>query len=226
MRDVCRILAMLRQGITPRPPLLAFALLVDEDGSHTMRVGATDDAVRWPFQPGDRILRVAGDGEEISSLSDLMSALRACDRVTPLVVERAGREVTVPVHPRLCLSVTERRGIRIDGALIAPFEIEDASSLLDVPGLRVQSVEPGSRAEALDLEPGDFVLSVDGRPVRDLDSLVALVLPRPRPTPLSVVLTRESARSHRIFDSHVRELPGADVHLVGPSDGDALTPPR
>jgi S1-C subfamily serine protease len=215
MPDVCRILALLRRGVQPCPPVLSFGLLVDRDARHTMRVGNTLDADRWPFQPGDRILRVARSGGPLQSLTDLVSALRASRETVPLVVERDGREVTVPVRPALYPPVTERRGVRIDGALIAPKVLADGDLIGFAQRLMVQSVEPGSRAEALSVGVGDVLWSVDGRQILELDSLAALVGARPSSEPLSLVLLRFPGQNGHLLGWHIRELPGEDVRMVG-----------
>jgi S1-C subfamily serine protease len=226
MPDVCRILEWLRRGVRPCPAVLAFGLLMDEDDRHTMRVGYTHDADRWPFRPGDCILRFAEGGDPLNSLTDLVSALRASGGAVPLVVERDGREVTLTVRPELYPPVTARRGLRVDGALIAPVMIEDSAVFRDLPRLVVQSIEPGSRAEALSIQSGDMLWSVDGRRVADLDSLTALIQGRTDGAPLTTLLLRGSGRNHRLFDCHVRELPGEDIQAVGPPPDPALREPR
>jgi S1-C subfamily serine protease len=216
MRDVCHILAMLRRGVSPCPPILAFDLLADEDHRPTMRVGQTHDAERWPLEPGDRILRMADGGAALGSLGGLVSALRGRAGSAALVVERAGREVTVPVRPEFYPPVIARRGVSIDGVLIAPHEFEDGAVLREPPRLIVHSVDPGSQAEMKDFQPQDYVQSVDGRRVDDLDSLLALVRGRPEGAALSFVLVRAGGGGRRITECQLRELPGTDVHVVGP----------
>jgi S1-C subfamily serine protease len=96
----------------------------------------------------------------------------------------------------------------------------------DVPKLAVQAIEPGSTAEALAMDPGDLLWSVDGRRVGELDSLTALVQRRPAGAKLTLVLMRVSDREHRFFDWHIRELPGDDFRAVGPEPGPAAREPR
>ena len=220
MPDVCRILALLRQGTEPCPPVLAFGLLMDRDGRHTMRVAHTLDAERWPFLPGDRILRVAG-GEDLRGLTELVSALRAGRGGIPLIVERGGREVTLTARPALHPAVTKQRGLRIDGALLAPLAIDDWALFGTTPRLVVKSVAPGSQAEALAFEAGDVLWSVDGGAVFDLDSLAARVAARPAGAPLALVLLRAAGRPWRLVDWHARELPGEEVRMVGAAPGPA-----
>ncbi|MBI1797995.1 MAG: trypsin-like peptidase domain-containing protein [Candidatus Eisenbacteria bacterium] len=214
MKDVCRILDLLGRGIPPEPPLMEFSLLVDPDGRHTLEVGHTYDPARWPFQPGDRILAV-GD-EKVETLSNLVTALRGRTGTVTVRVLRAGHTMDLETRPVLRPSVVARRGISIDGALLAPAIFEDSPSLSEPARLMVQSVEPGSQAEALGIAPMDIVQSVDGRTIVDLDMLAAYLDHRHK-VPLRIVLRRMSESSDRWFELLARDLAGDDVHKVGPA---------
>lgn len=214
-RDVCRILDLLRRGESPCPPAMKFALLKDEDGRHTLRVGRTFDAAHWPFEPGDRILAVEGARDTFVTLSDFVGALRGRTGAVPLVVERAGHRAVVVTHPTPRPPVTDRWAVSVDGALIAPIRFEDGAELSEPVSLIVHSVEPGSTAEALGLDQYDIVESVDGRAFSDLDTLLDYLNTRD-PGPLELVIRRWSVQEHRLFDYDSRELPGDDVHVVGP----------
>ena len=216
IKDVCRILAFLRQGVSPAPPRMEFALLKDEDGRHTMRVARTFDSTRWPLLPGDRIVAVPGTKDSIKTLSDLVGALRGRTGRVPLTVERDGRPLEVVASPLMQPAVTERRGISVDGALIAPIRFDDEANLSEPMSLVVQSVEPASAAEALGVQGLDIIESLDGRRFEDLGALNEYFRQHPQGTPVTVVLRRFSASSSRIFEYHVRDLPGQDIHAVEP----------
>jgi S1-C subfamily serine protease len=222
MKDVGRILDLLRRGIMPSPPLMPFALLLDETGRHTLEVACSFDSLRWPFQPGDRILGVQGRAGELRTLTDLVSALRGRTGRVGLRVERGGRPGIVDVEPVPAPLVTARRGISLDGALIAPVPFADEPDPRPGPRLLIQSIEPGSTAEALGLQLMDILHSVDGRPFADLESLGAYLRERPQEKAVTVVVRRLSSSRDRWFDYLVRELPGSDLHLVG-SEPDVVT---
>lgn len=216
MRDVCRILDLLRAGVAPDPPLLEFSFLVDEDGRRDLRVGATHDATRWPFQPGDRIVSVGREREPVATVSQLVTALRGRPDAVPLQVERAGHEVEIVVHPARRPSVVARRGVILDGALVAPVALDDMSALREPARLVVQSVDPGSVADGLDLATMDILESVDGRHFDDLDGLLAYLNARKSDPPLRCVFRRFGDDTNCWLEYHVRELPGEDIQVIGP----------
>ena len=194
---------------------MAVVLLKDEDGRLTLQVESTHDPEHWPLAQGDRILGVEG-ADSARTVGELVNTLRGRTGNVPLVVERDGRRQTVGITPALRPSLIERRGISIDGALIAPIAFEDALTLREPAPLIVQSVEPGSTAEMLEIGPNDIIRSVEGQRFDDLDRLVEYLTGRPEGTPLTIVLRRWSQEQNRIFDYHLRQLPGEDVYLVEP----------
>ena len=216
MKDICRILDLLRTGLPPDPPQMEFSLMVDEDGRHTLQVGCSYDATRWPFQPGDRIVAVGRDGEQIKTVSNLVTALRGREGMVPIRVVRGEREIEIQAHPSLRPSVVARRGVSIDGALIAPIVFEDSTALSEPARLVVQSVAPGSAAEALAIGPLDVIHTVDGRRFDDLESLIGYLHQRPSGSPVRMVFRRMSPSVNRWYEFHVRDLPGTDTQIVGP----------
>lgn len=216
MKDVCRILELLRQGVSPEPIRMEFSLLVDEDGRHTLQVGDTHNAARWPFEFGDRIVSIGREGEPVKTVSGLITALRGRAGPVPVRVLRNGREVVILAHPDPRPSVLARRGVSVDGALIAPMAFDDTTALGEPARLIVHFVEDGSAAMSLDIQKLDIVQSVDGRPFDDLDSLIAYLDQHRNGRPVRVVFRRMSDSPTRWFELHVRELPNTDTHVVGP----------
>jgi S1-C subfamily serine protease len=216
MRDVCRILELLRAGVSPDPPRMEFSLLVDEDGRHTLQVGATHDPVRWPFQPGDRILAVGHEGEPIRTVSNLVTALRGRVGAVTIRVSRAGREIDVVATPSSRPSVLARQGVSIDGALIASFPFDDSKALAEPARLAVQSVEPGSAAEAQSIQRLDIIESIDGIQVEDLAALKQLLQQRLAGSPMRIIFRRMSPSLDRWFEYLVRDLPNAETRIIGP----------
>jgi S1-C subfamily serine protease len=216
MKDVCRILDLLRAHISPEPPQMEFSLLVDEDGRHTLQVGCTYNAARWPFHPGDRIVAVGSDREQVKTVSNLVTALRGRVGSVPVRVMRERREIELRVNPNPRPSVIARRGVSLDGALIAPIAYEDSSSIQEPARFVVQSVEEGSAASTLDIQKMDIVQSIDGRHFEDLDSLIGYLDHHRSGSPVRLVFRRMSGSSNRWFETHVRDLPNADTRVIGP----------
>lgn len=215
MKDVCRILEFLRRGVSPEPPILEFGLVVDDKGSHTLVVGATFDARRWPFLPGDRILSVGRPAELVRTPHELVTALRGRSGVVPIRVRRSGSEVEVQALPRFRPSVIARRGVVLDGALIAPQMFEDSTALREPAQLVVHSVESGSAAESMQLEVMDVIESVDGQRCEDLDSLIQHLETRAKDSPVRLLVRRLSPSRTRWFDYHTSQLPGDEIEKIG-----------
>jgi S1-C subfamily serine protease len=215
MKDVCRILELLRNGVPAEPPVLEFGLVIDDKGSHTLEVGTTSDAERWPFLPGDKILSVGRPAEPVRTPHELVTVLRGRSGVVPIRVRRGGSEVEIQARPRLRPSVIARRAVVLDGALIAPLMVEDSTALREPAQLVVHSVESGSAAESMQLESLDVIESVDGRHYGDLDSLIQHLETRAKGAPLRVVARRFSPSRSRWFDYHVAQLPGDEIEKIG-----------
>ncbi|KAM4891702.1 delphilin [Sylvia borin] len=106
------------------------------------------------LRPGDEVLEI--EGQPVSSLScdALLGLARRCCNVPPSigVVSRL-QHASIPPGPRGCFG----------------FELASESPP------RVASVSPESPAAACGLEPGDYVLEVDGTPVALPEAAAALV---------------------------------------------------
>lgn len=214
MKDVCRILELMRNGAPPDPPLMEFSLLIDEDDRHTLRVGATHNPARWPFEPGDSIMSVGREHESVSTVTQFVTAMRGRTGIVPVRVRRAGRDVEIQARPIRRPSVIAQRGVTIDGALVAPAVLGDPRVLSEPVRLMVHSVESGSDADALGLSCLDLIHSIDGRRFDDLDSLLAFLRQHQEGPPLRVVFRRVVSTSHQWFGYHVRDLPGKEIKVI------------
>lgn len=223
MSDVCKIVDLLRQGRSPEPPHMEFSLLVDEDDRHTLQVARTHDSARWPFLPGDLIVSVGPERQSVSTVSTLVSALRGRQPTVPIQVLREGKTVVVSAKPRWRPSIIARRGLVIDGALVAPYWLEDDALLRDSK-LIIHSVEPGSTAEALGVKVLDILISVDGRDFGDIDRLHDYLNQREDHEPVRLVFQRVNPSNRRWWEFHIRELPVEEFRIIGPDNLAANAP--
>lgn len=224
IEDVTHILDLLRRGITPCPPRLGFALLVDEDGRTTMRVGCSYDSTRWPLLPRDRILNVEGRSALPQTRHDIVKALRGWSGSAIVTVERDGQTVPITTWPALRPSLVNRSGVSIDGALFSTVGYEDGMGELLGTHLMIESVEPSSASEMSSLQECDMLYRVDGRRFDEVKALSAYLKERPA-GPIAIVVRRSSNDFYRVYDYHYRELPGEDIKWIGP-DPDAVVAGR
>ena len=154
-------------------------------------------------------------GVGLATITDLVSALRGVRGGVAVQVGREGRMVDVTCRPESRPSMVDRQGVVIDGAVIAPVTYDDAAMMVDPARLAVHSVEPGSRAETVDVQSMDYVESSDGRPVTELDDLIKRLGSHRAGEPIHLVLARQTDDPHRWFDLQTRELPGDEIRVVG-----------
>lgn len=131
---------------------------------------------------GDVIVRF--DDREVLDAGQLRNLIAACTIGSTHHVEivRAGRhakvELVIQEAPRERLRRSEEVAAEeplthpLGGVLVddIPFPVARRLGLGPRSGVMVVDVDPGSRAEAAGIIPGDLVLEVNGRPVSDLQS--------------------------------------------------------
>jgi S1-C subfamily serine protease len=218
IHEACRIAEILRAGGDPSPPVMSISLVVDEHERHTMTVARTHDRDRWPLEPGDKFLAVGAERSAVTTYSQLITALRGRRGSIPVLVRRNGKETAISVKPNWREHTVARRGLLLDGALIAPLAMDYERDLTAPPELIVHSVDPSSTAAALGIEEQDELLSVDGLPFHDIDALSTHLGARKSGARVRLMLRRASLQTRRWHDYHARVLPGEDVSIVGGAD--------
>jgi hypothetical protein len=170
--DVCRILALLKQGKDPSPPDLPVALFDVEDRGSVVVARVFDQQGSVGLQAYDRIEAAGPDLAPVKHRHDLVNALRGNLDEARLKVIRHGRELTVSgTVPPLRI----RRGIEFAGIVLAPFNFRDRSITPAGHDIGVFSIAAGSRASGQDLKWFDLIYKVNGERVKSLEQLFVLL---------------------------------------------------
>lgn len=143
----------------------AFALKPGQRGVLIVDVLEQSSADNAGLQPGDIVLRL--DGQSVSSANQLNSILAttAIGRSLELAYLRAGQERAVSVRvqdPTTLLSLDDELHPLLAGVRFSNHERG---------GVRIESLQPTTRAAYAGLRPGDVITAVNRRPVRDLTQL-------------------------------------------------------
>jgi serine protease Do len=173
MQHACRILRLLQACEDPSPPapLLAFFELESREELVVARSFLPRGAIALEY--GDRVLAV--DGVAVSNEGQFVHELRGRLGDVSIRVNRRGREITLRGALPPAPAVLSRRGVLVGGMLLAPLNYRDVGSTDLGHDIGVHDVEPGSEAEANDLQYLDLLIAVNGEPVRDLDQLHGLL---------------------------------------------------
>ncbi len=217
MKHACRVLRLLQKGSDPSPPELPVTFFLDVDDGKTLTVAKSYlDPDLLPLQSGDVIREVIGVSAKIENEAQLVHALRGRLANVQLKVIRAGKEIVVSGRLRAASRVTERRGVYVSGILFAPFQYRDSGELRRSLTLRVHHIERGSIASGLEIEEFDFLQSVNGKDIEDLDGLYeSLASAQQNEKPVVVVLKRWHVGSGIMFEYVERELVISDLKFIG-----------
>jgi S1-C subfamily serine protease len=172
IEDVCRILALLKQGKDPSPPDLPVAMFDVEDGGSVVVARVFDPQGSIGLQAYDRIVAAGPELTPVKHKHDLVNALRGNLYDARLKVIRDGKELTLSgTVPPLRI----RRGIEFAGIVLAPFNFRDRSITPAGHDIGVFSIAAGSRASGQDLKWFDLIYKVNGERVGSLEQLFVLL---------------------------------------------------
>jgi serine protease Do len=105
--------------------------------------------------------------------------------------------------PQLRVGKVTRGRIGV-GIGAVPADAVDEFGLTDRNGAVVLNISPGGAAERAGLEPGDVIISYNGKPIRNRDELVAMVTATKPGSTVPVVIVRD--RNQRTVSVTVEEL--------------------
>lgn len=202
MKYACKVLRLLQQGEDPSPPNLSTTFFEDLDDEGKLIVAETYlKNGSLALQPGDVIEKVVGISDEIRNEGQLVHLLRGRLGDVRLSVNRSGTSVTVIGWLAPAGRITDRRGIYASGILFAPSPYADDRDLNLDRSLMVQSLEPGSLGESLEIEKWDILVKIEGQAVLGLTDLYQKLDAAQRADrPVVIVLKRWSSSSTRLYD--------------------------
>jgi serine protease DegQ len=160
-------------------------------GAVVTRVTSGSPAAQAGLKPGDVITKV--NGHAVSNRAELASAeaLLPIGSLVALTIMRDGASLTVNTTLRETL-LRQKAGASIDPRL-AGITLSDLSETLirqGTNGVGIVKVDPGSKAAASGLKPGDVIAAVNRRDIDDLAGLEALAGQHPRQLVLTIVRGR------------------------------------
>jgi S1-C subfamily serine protease len=219
MKYACRVLRLLQEGKDPSPPQLLAMFYEDLDDEGKLTVAQTylaDDTLA--LQIGDTITGVLGVTSEIRNEGQLVNALRGQLENVKLEITRSGSPVIVEGRLEPAPRVIEQNGVFAAGILFGRMGWRDSRELNIALPIMVHSVEYGTLGESLEIEEWDMLVSVDGRPVEDLNNLYDRLdaADRARES-VHFVFKRWSNERDRVYDYIERTMAIEDLEFVGPS---------
>src|SRR5690554_311073 len=149
-------------------------------GAVVTRVHPESSGAEAGLRPGDVIL--AANGEVIDNSESLRNfqGLQPVDTEVTLDVLRDGRRTTLSARLREVPRDGASYDPRLAGATLADLpEALRRSAGDQIAGVRIESVEPGSRAARNGLRAGDLILASSGGPFRDLAGFRAALMESP-----------------------------------------------
>ena len=177
VKFVCRVLELLKQEKDPSSVKVPFNFLTDPFKSQTMVVSnvyLNDGFI--DLQIGDKIVKVIGYGP-LKNEGDLIHALRGRSDAFSLEILRAGDTKIISGKLDTHDHIVNRKGVMVSGMLISNYWFRDMS-VLELPKLNMHFVKPGSLAEGLLLQSGEYLELIDGKSFNTLESLYSYLKER------------------------------------------------
>ncbi len=215
MVHACHILGLLRQGKDPSPPELGMAFVLDIDEANRLVVARVYNGQGAVLREGDVIRSVNRDGA-VENKGQLIHRLRGHLKDATLHIQRDKRDMDVRLTMRPVVSTPARGGIHVSGALFAAMPWVEMREVMDKHmGLMVHYIEPGSAADAQQIRPMDMLLSVDGQPAPDVDTLHRLLSEAEKANrPARIKLLRLSDIENSFFVYVERPMPVTGLRRI------------
>jgi S1-C subfamily serine protease len=215
MKYACRVLELMKGDQEPGPPQLPFRFVSDGGGDGVIVAKVLDPDVSG-VRVGDRILGMRGKAP-VTNVTQLLHQLRGHQGQVELKVRRGDKELSQSVAVAPPTRVVERRAVKVAGLIIAPMGVK-AGKYSDNPvGLMVQAVEPTSWAGSAGLRAWDFLVRVDGKPIKDLRAFYRHLQSRKEAGKETILIIRRLSQGYENFHGYHRyRIPIAGLAWLAP----------
>ncbi len=175
MKYVCQILTLMHEGKDPSPPRMPIRFLDYDDYRQELVVAATyfENGADAPLKAGDVILGVDNAPDAIPNETHLVHLLRGKRGDINLRILRDGKDLLTSFNVRPAEKLTRRQGIYVSGLIIAPSGYFDEPELNLGKALMVHHVKGGSVSHSEKIKQWDFIKTVDGKQVNNIEELFA-----------------------------------------------------
>lgn len=221
MKYVCRILALLREGRDPSPPMLPVRFMDYNDYRQELVVAETYlDENDASLNVGDVILRVEGAQDLIHHESQLIHLLRGKSGLTNLQILRGDKELRMPINVQPTDKLTHRQGVYASGLIVAPSSYVDVTELSLSNVLMVHHVKDGTAGQSEGIEIWDFIKTVDGKRIDNVEDLFMYFTDAYKEQrDVDIVIKRINDTGRQIFSYKKISLPIENLQRIGPREG-------
>lgn len=216
--QACRVLGLLRDEIDPSPPALAvdfYDTVGEDDKLVVARSFLPPQDIQ--FMEGDEIIAVRD--RSVANVSELVHWLRGGLGDVRLKVLRGGETIELVGQLSPAPKVVDRQGVSFSGVLFANSPIAYGDAFGTRTPIMVHEIERGSAGQGADIQNYDFIVRVNGAPVRDLAQLRQLLISSGQSSDevqLDFLRISGESGSGQLFDSVRRDLKWTLPKDIGP----------
>jgi serine protease Do len=163
---VCRIINLLKDGQDPAPPLMPITFATTNK-SNELVIASSEGNFRDILRPGDRILELDEDRDVISQ-SRFLGSLRG-KSAARIVIARNSNMIEHSIQMPTSKDRVTLHGMSFSGMLVGPPTAKEAPEGL----LIVHCVDPSSVAEQTQIQDGDQITAIGGKPMNSFDDIRA-----------------------------------------------------
>ncbi|MBI4402859.1 MAG: trypsin-like peptidase domain-containing protein, partial [Deltaproteobacteria bacterium] len=176
IRQACRIIELLRKGIDPSPPVLAFQCLRNELAKAPLVIAeiTSDSERKLKSEDVIKAIRRSKNAPWITlrDKAQLIDEARGALDSLSLKIARKNRELEITPQWQKRKSCVSRCALMVSGAVIQESEGDDVLDLAKKPSeLAFTHVVEGSVGEHIGIESADGIEAVDGNRVRTLEKM-------------------------------------------------------